>query len=174
MATSKYLTKPFTLSIETINRIFSRITVNHSTNCWIWTGAKDRHGYGYVRFCKDVALTHRLMYAWLIKPLQDTGRRTDVPVLHHAVCDNPSCCNPFHLVLISQKEHMLISKGTVGYVNSRKTHCSNNHLLPPKVPGKPRRCPICYPLTRRLYYLNNRDKIIAKSREWKRLNRNPV
>lgn len=169
MATSKYLTQSFKLDRNTIERIFSKIEIDTEDplgKCWQWTGARDRLGYGYVRFIGDVALCHRLLYAWLVHPLTDGGRKANDPVLHH-LCNNSSCCNPFHLQITSHKEHMLLTKGTIGYLNAAKTSCPNGHQLPQKVDGKPRRCTICYPANKKEYYLAHRDAIIAKVKAWK-------
>lgn len=165
MASSKYLTKPFTLSSSDIQRIFSRVDIDSPDGCWLWTGARDRLGYGYVRYQGTVVNLHRLVFAWLVAPLSDKGRKGNAPVLHH-VCENPSCCNPAHLKLMSHCEHMRLSDG-FGGKNYRKTHCSNGHLLPPKIEGQPRRCLICYKAKKDAYSLSHRDEAIARAKAWK-------
>lgn len=74
--------------------------VDRSGDCWLWTGAKNRSGYGQLNVGKHVPrLAHRLAL-WLV------GR--DVPPGHfvHHTCEVKACVNPDHLeVLATQREH---------------------------------------------------------------------
>lgn len=71
--------------------IASRIDTRSSPHgCWLWTGARDAHGYGRVRVGERVDLVHRVVFRAFRGPI-DAGL-----VLLHA-CDNPPCCNPEHL-----------------------------------------------------------------------------
>jgi hypothetical protein len=67
--------------------------------CWIWFGSKDPCGYGRFLFDGKNRTTHRV--SWLIY-------KGDIPdglqVLHR--CDTPSCVNPAHLFLGTQKDNM--------------------------------------------------------------------
>jgi len=69
-----------------------------SNGCWEWEGAKDKDGYGIFSFEKKTARAHRVA-------LQLSG--IDVPkgglVCH--TCDNPSCVNPNHLYLGSNRQN---------------------------------------------------------------------
>lgn len=59
-------------------------------NCWEYSRARDKDGYGIFSIGNKTYLVHRVM--WVIK----YGK---IPkglfVLHR--CDNPSCCRPSHL-----------------------------------------------------------------------------
>lgn len=67
--------------------------------CWVFTGAKDKDGYGKVRFRKKVERANRVSHILFLGPLED-----EEVVLHE--CDNPPCCRPGHLRKGSQLENM--------------------------------------------------------------------
>ena len=66
--------------------------------CWIWTGYRDRAGYGVIsvnnrnRRATHVAL--ELAAGWIL-PFEWSQ------VLH--LCDSPPCCNPAHLKIDTQQ-----------------------------------------------------------------------
>jgi len=67
--------------------------------CWIWYGAMDDYGYGRMDIHGKHRKAHRLSYE-LYK-----GVIPEDKVICHK-CDNPSCVNPNHLFLSSQKDNM--------------------------------------------------------------------
>jgi len=69
--------------------------------CWPWTGsvggrADDQRGYFSVAGVKWLA--YRLIYVLVHGPLKE-----DDKVRHK--CDNPICCNPYHLVVGTQSDN---------------------------------------------------------------------
>ena len=68
-------------------------------SCWEWQGARLPKGYGRVGVDGRVVLAHRL--AWELAHGERLGDRW---CLHH--CDNPPCCNPWHLYAGSAKDNL--------------------------------------------------------------------
>ena len=89
------------VKITPFERFFSKISFeNHSNKCWIWTGSKDKAGYGLLRMGKKFIKSHRYAYQ-----LYNGNFDNKLFVCHK--CDNPSCNNPEHLFLGTAKENNL-------------------------------------------------------------------
>ncbi len=73
--------------------------VSETGSCWVWTGARNKDGYGYLRDGESTVLAHRFAWASLNGPIPDGGQ-----ILHH--CDNPPCCNPEHLYVGTHADNM--------------------------------------------------------------------
>ena len=88
--------------------------------CWIWTGAKFKHGYGRIRttsvkFGENIKLAHRVIYEIYKGPIPEGL------VLDH-LCRNPSCVNPEHLDPCTQREN--IRRAAIYW---HKTECPSGH-----------------------------------------------
>lgn len=126
MAAVDYLTVD-QVPIRALRRIFSRIVVTQN-GCWEWQGWKTRGGYGRITHQARNELVHRFMYAWLVGPIP-RGLGAHVPQLDHLRCDNPPCCNPAHLALVTGRENNLRAHTPIA-TNARKRHCVRGHVLP--------------------------------------------
>lgn len=82
------------LSPIEIARFWSRVRPASDFQCWEWEGRSNSKGYG--RHEKGVA--HRIAYELVVGPIPDGA------ILRHK-CDNPSCCNPKHLVPGDHKQN---------------------------------------------------------------------
>lgn len=79
--------------------------VEKTDTCWIWTAAKI-NGYGVFWHSGKNMKAHRLSYEAAFSPIP-----IGLYVLHH--CDVPSCVNPAHLFLGTQRDNIqdMDSKG---------------------------------------------------------------
>lgn len=108
-------------------RLSNKVAIGHPAACWVWKGAKDSKGYGQIARRGRLLSAHRLMYATFRSPL-----RPKDDWLHH-LCENPLCVNPYHLEIVTPKEHKDAHA---------PSHCSRGHKLERKNNGV-QYCRIC-------------------------------
>lgn len=100
----------------------------YGTVCWIFTGARDKLGYGRVN-CRNGTgsgvpkLVHRVVYEAFRGPIPD-GLGLD------HLCRQPSCCNPDHLEAVTQTEN--IRRGRAVGLSHAKLVCKNGHEMTPE------------------------------------------
>ena len=79
------------------------------SECIDWSGYKIPSGYGLLKVDRKTRLAHRVAYREFVGCTWEDMH--GLVVMH--TCDNPSCVNPEHLVLGTQKQNHLdmVSKG---------------------------------------------------------------
>lgn len=108
---------PQTLSKD---KYLERVLCDVSTRYWIWQRYCQPIGYGMTKYKGKMVLVHRLFYTLFVGPIPD-----GLKVCH--TCDVPSCCNPEHLFLGTQKDNVtdMLLKGR----NSFRSKLNSDHVL---------------------------------------------
>lgn len=79
-------------------RFWEKVDRRGKHDCWVWSGARDRGGYGLI-WAGSSQLAHRVSWVLHHGPIP-RGKK----ILHR--CDNPPCVNPDHLECGTQKKNM--------------------------------------------------------------------
>lgn len=86
-------------------------------DCWIWTGTRDRLGYGILKRDYRPQRAHRIIWEALVGPIPP-GLEID------HLCFNPPCVNPDHLRVVTSAENLAAKRYHHYAVRS---HCKNGH-----------------------------------------------
>jgi hypothetical protein len=76
---------------------WEHIKIGGKDDCWPWLAGTTKEGYGQLHYRGKLIYAHRLAYELINGP-------TNLFTLHS--CNNPVCCNPFHLYAGTQKQNM--------------------------------------------------------------------
>lgn len=78
------------LSEKDIARFWSKVDIRGADECWLWKYSTNRLGYGKFQIgARYQVRAHRVAFTLM------EGDPGTLMVLH--TCDNPPCCNPYHL-----------------------------------------------------------------------------
>lgn len=72
--------------------------VDRTGNCWLWTAAVDKDGYGFFKVYPKMVRAHRVSYEIAHGPIAP-----GVKIDH--TCHTPSCVNPSHLRPATNKQN---------------------------------------------------------------------
>lgn len=97
----------------TLDRALLHVRYDHG--CWLWTGARNKGGYG--TFGKFLA--HRVIYELAVGEV-------DGGALDH-LCRNTLCCNPLHLEPVSVAENTRRGSGTIWETRRALRFCKRGH-----------------------------------------------
>ena len=95
--------------------------VEKTETCWIWKGARNRHGYGKISVGGQPRLAHRVAYGLLVGPIAD-GLELD------HLCRTPACVNPDHLEAVAHRTNILRGV-SLNAQRAAQTHCIRGHAL---------------------------------------------
>src|ERR1700752_2507589 len=100
--------------------------IDPKTNCWLYTGSKDRAGYGLINFNDKTVRVHRLAYH-LYKGFDLDSKEL---ILHLNICPNKNCFNIEHLY---QGNHSDNRRDVLDVrPDNKRTHCKHGHELTKK------------------------------------------
>lgn len=135
-----------------------RFRKDDESGCWVWLGPyKSHYKHGIFHYGKARVSAHR--YAMYLYENFDLD--SDLQVNHS--CSNPSCVNPKHLYVGTQKDNIRDSVENRTHHNVIKTHCPRGHeyTIENTYYGKSkreRRCRIC------AYYQSKRHEYEKRKR----------
>ena len=80
------------MNTEEPRRFWSKVDVGEPEECWEWLAHKNGCSYGGFGIKGKMWLAHRVVWVLTYGPIPK-----GLLVCHR--CDNPGCCNPYHLFL---------------------------------------------------------------------------
>ncbi|MFA5187096.1 MAG: HNH endonuclease [Patescibacteria group bacterium] len=93
------------MSTKTFTEIFWRnVNKRGPDDCWEWTGAKNKKGYGLFRYTPRNGLAGTLAHRFVYEIEREPIPFGEFFILHR--CNNPGCVNPAHLFMANHEERV--------------------------------------------------------------------
>lgn len=119
-------------------RLWARVDVRSSSECWPWTGPVTKAGYGLIgrgRRAEGISPVHRVAYELSVGPIAeglqvDHTCHNDTSCVGGDGCEHRRCCNPNHLEAVPLQVN--VARGNAGIYQTFKTHCPKGHEYTPE------------------------------------------
>lgn len=100
--------------------------------CWHWVGARDRDGYGSLRWEGRVTSAHRVSFSVLVSPIPESAEidhqcHNQSNCTGGRACTHRACVNPRHLELATRPQNQRRSRNTWAGSAPTRTHCRHGH-----------------------------------------------
>lgn len=141
-------------------KLLDRIEPVPPSECWVWMGAVNNHGYGSMYLNRHTQLVHRIAYESAFGPIPK-GLTVD------HLCRIRSCVNPAHMELVSLCENILRGNSPTAQLARRRVcpKCGG-----PFEPGHGARfCRHCYNARQRSYMSTYRPDHTTDRAEYMRV-----
>lgn len=106
--------------VPVAERFWSKVDKRGPSECWLWTGSRNRKGYGAMGVAlpgrrSTTKMAHVVSYELHVSAVPE-GKEID------HTCFTRNCVNPAHLEAVTHAENIRRSA-------ARRTHCKNGHAL---------------------------------------------
>ena len=118
---------------EPIERVLKR--TDKTSDCWLWTGGANGHGYGHIKISGKMVYVHRISYEHFV------GKIPEGLVIDH-LCRVPRCVNPEHLEAVTSAENTRRGQAPTVIASKRGT-CPKGHKYSYRNNIGTQRCRIC-------------------------------
>lgn len=110
-------------------RFLAKVRADEVTGCHLWTGARDRNGYGVINLTgpRRLRKAHRVAYTLFAGPIPDGAEIDHTCHTRDTTCDGTNCphracVNPAHLEAVTHHENVLRGRSFAAR-EAQQTHC---------------------------------------------------